>query len=289
MNKGGVFIVSGPSGSGKDTVLAELFRNKPDLLFSISSITRAMRPGEREGDKYNFISREKFEDMIKNDELLEHNIFVGNYYGTPRAYVEEQLEKGKDVILEIEIQGALKIKERFPDTLLLFLLPPDADTREARLRGRGTETEEVIAQRLERAVEESGYMEQYDYLIAHNIQPVGYMPLGSPRRPERDICPEDVADMQTPEMQEIAKAHGVHPALIALKWAHQRGEISIPFSVHNYVSNLKCVTEDPLTDEEMAKIATLEKGNRLVKGQVFLWEGAKDWHDLWDEDGVIVK
>lgn len=131
--------------------------------------------------------------------------------------------------------------------------------------------------------------EQYDYLIAHNIQPVGYMPLGSPRRPERDICPEDVADMQTPEMQEIAKAHGVHPALIALKWAHQRGEISIPFSVHNYVSNLKCVTEDPLTDEEMAKIATLEKENRLVKGQVFLWEGAKDWHDLWDEDGVIVK
>lgn len=131
--------------------------------------------------------------------------------------------------------------------------------------------------------------EQYDYLIAHNIQPVGYMPLGSPRRPERDICPEDVADMQTPEMQEIAKAHGVHPALIALKWAHQRGEISIPFSVHNYVSNLKCVTEDPLTDEEMAKIVTLEKGNRLVKGQVFLWEGAKDWHDLWDEDGVIVK
>ena len=131
--------------------------------------------------------------------------------------------------------------------------------------------------------------EQYDYLIDHNIQPVGYMPLGSPRRPERDICPEDVADMQTSEMQEIAKAHGVHPALIALKWAHQRGEISIPFSVHNYVSNLKCVTEDPLTDEEMAKIATLEKGNRLVKGQVFLWEGAKDWHDLWDEDGVIVK
>ena len=131
--------------------------------------------------------------------------------------------------------------------------------------------------------------EQYDYLVAHNIQPVGYMPLGSPRRPERDICPEDVADMQTPEMQEIAKAHGVHPALIALKWAHQRGEISIPFSVHNYASNLKCVTEDPLTEEEMAKIATLEKGNRLVKGQVFLWEGAKDWHDLWDEEGFIVK
>ena len=131
--------------------------------------------------------------------------------------------------------------------------------------------------------------ELYDYLVAHDIQPVGYMPIGSPRRPERDICPEDVADLEVPEMQAIAKAHGVHPALIALKWAHQRGEISIPFSVHNYASNLKCVTEDPLTEKEMATIATLEKGNRLVKGQVFLWHGARDWHDLWDEDGVIVK
>ena len=131
--------------------------------------------------------------------------------------------------------------------------------------------------------------ELYDYLVSHNIQPVGYMPLGSPRRPERDICPEDVADLQLPEMKAIAEAHGVHPALIALKWAHQRGEISIPFSVHNYSSNLKCVTEDPLTEEEMKVISTLEKGNRLVKGQVFLWEGANDWHDLWDEDGVIVK
>ena len=132
--------------------------------------------------------------------------------------------------------------------------------------------------------------ELYDYLVFKDIQPIGFMPLGSPQRPERDMCPEDVADLQTPEMQEIAKAHGVHPALIALKWAHQRGQIPIPFSVHEveYVSNLKCLTEDPLTDEEMAKIATLERNNRLVKGQVFLWEGANDWHDLWDEDGVIV-
>ena len=132
--------------------------------------------------------------------------------------------------------------------------------------------------------------ELFDYLVAHNIQPIGFMPLGSPQRPERDMCPEDVADLQTPEMQEIAKAHGVHPALIALKWAHQRGQIPIPVSVHEveYVSNLKSMLDDPLTDEEMAKIATLERNNRLVKGQVFLWEGAKDWHDLWDEDGVIV-
>ena len=132
--------------------------------------------------------------------------------------------------------------------------------------------------------------EIFDYLMTHDIQPIGFMPLGSPQRPERDMCPEDVADLQIPEMQEIAKAHGCHPALIALKWAHQRGQIPIPFSVHEaeYVSNLKAMTEDPLTEEEMQKIATLERNNRLVKGQVFLWEGAKDWHDLWDEEGKIV-
>ena len=133
--------------------------------------------------------------------------------------------------------------------------------------------------------------EIFDYLTEHKIQPIGFMPLGSPQRPERDMCPEDVADLQTPEMQEIAKAHGCHPALIALKWAHQRGQIPIPFSVHEaeYVSNLKAMTEDPLTEEEMKTIETLERNNRLVKGQVFLWEGAKDWHDLWDEEGFIVK
>lgn len=133
--------------------------------------------------------------------------------------------------------------------------------------------------------------ELFDYLVAHDIQPIGFMPLGSPQRPERDMMPEDVADLQTPIMKEIAQAHGCHPALISLKWAHQRGQIPIPFSIHEaeYVSNLKSMTEDPLTEEEMAKIATLECGNRLVKGQVFLWPGANDWHDLWDEDGVIVK
>ena len=132
--------------------------------------------------------------------------------------------------------------------------------------------------------------ELFNYLVAHNIQPIGFMPLGSPQRPERDILPDDIADLQTEIMQDIAKAHGVHPALIALKWAHQRGQIPIPFSVHEieYTSNLKCLTEDPLTKEEMARIKTLESNNRLVKGQVFLWEGAKDWHDLWDEDGFIV-
>ncbi|MDO5444832.1 MAG: aldo/keto reductase [Eubacteriales bacterium] len=130
--------------------------------------------------------------------------------------------------------------------------------------------------------------ELFDYLVAHDIQPVGFMPLGSPRRPERDIVATDIEDMKEPVLVDIAKAHGVHPASICLKWAVQRGQLPIPFSVHNYESNLECIAKDPLTDEEMAAIATMEKDNRLVKGQVFLWPGANDWHDLWDEEGVIV-
>lgn len=131
----------------------------------------------------------------------------------------------------------------------------------------------------------------FDYLVSKNIQPVGFMPLGSPQRPERDMEPTDIADLQVKEMKEIATTHGIHPALVALKWAHQRGQLPIPFSIveREYVSNLEAMTKDPLTEEEMAKIATLERNNRLVKGQVFLWDGAKDWHDLWDEEGVIVK
>lgn len=130
--------------------------------------------------------------------------------------------------------------------------------------------------------------ELFDYLVALDIQPVGFMPLGSPRRPERDIVAEDIEDMKVPQLVEIAKAHNCHPATICLKWAYQRGQIPIPFSIHNYEGNLESTVSEPLTDEEMATLATLEMNNRLVKGQVFLWEGANDWHDLWDEDGVIV-
>ena len=128
--------------------------------------------------------------------------------------------------------------------------------------------------------------ELFDYLNAHHIQPVGYMPIGSPRRPERDIVETDIADLELPEMRAIAQAHGVHPAIIALKWAVQRGPI--PFSIHNYIANLECTMTEPLTEEEMRTIGTLERHNRLVKGQVFLWPGAKDWNDLWDEEGRIV-
>lgn len=133
--------------------------------------------------------------------------------------------------------------------------------------------------------------ELYDYVVAQGIQPVGFCPIGSPTRPDRDTTPDDIADIQVPELVEIAKAHGVHPAVICLKWAVQRGQIPIPFSIHEneYVSNLKCTTVDPLTDEEMATLKSIDKNCRLIKGQVFLWPGATDWHDLWDEDGVIVK
>lgn len=133
--------------------------------------------------------------------------------------------------------------------------------------------------------------ELFDYLVAHEIQPIGFMPLGSPQRPERDMEPGDVADMQLPEMKAIAQAHGVHPAIVSLKWAMQRGQIPIPFSIHEmeYVSNLQATISEPLTEDEMKTISTLERNNRLVKGQVFLWEGANDWHDLWDEEGFIVK
>lgn len=131
----------------------------------------------------------------------------------------------------------------------------------------------------------------YDYVVAHGITPIGFCPIGSPTRPDRDMTPEDVADIAVPEVVEVAKAHGVHPAVICLKWAVQRGQIPIPFSIHEneYVSNLRCTTEDPLTDAEMAKLKTVERNCRLIKGQVFLWPSANDWHDLWDEHGVIVQ
>ena len=133
--------------------------------------------------------------------------------------------------------------------------------------------------------------ELYDYVVSKGIQPIGFCPIGSPTRPDRDMTPDDIADIQVPEVVEIAKRHQVHPAVICLKWAVQRGTLPIPFSIHEneYVSNLRCTFEDPLTDEEMAVLKTVDKNCRLIKGQVFLWPGANSWHDLWDEDGTITK
>lgn len=133
--------------------------------------------------------------------------------------------------------------------------------------------------------------ELFDYAVKHEIQPIGYCPIGSPSRPERDRTAEDVADTQMPEIVEIAEAHHVHPVVICLKWAVQRGQIPIPFSVKEpqYISNLQCAAEDPLTDAEMERIRLADKNCRLIKGQVFLWKGARSWEDLWDLDGTITK
>ncbi|BCY18982.1 MAG: aldo/keto reductase [Chloroflexi bacterium] len=133
--------------------------------------------------------------------------------------------------------------------------------------------------------------ELFDYCISNEIVPIGFSPIGSPTRPDRDKTPEDTVDIEDPVIVKIAKRLNVHPAVVCVKWAVQRGQIPIPFSIYpkEYVSNLKSVTENPLTDEEMKEIAGIDKNDRLIKGQVFLWESAKDWRDLWDLDGTITK
>ena len=167
-DKGILIVVSGFSGAGKGTLMRKLLENYDNYALSISMTTRKPREGERHGVEYFFASREEFEAKIAEDKLIEYACYCDNYYGTPREYVEEQLQAGKDVILEIEIQGALKIKEKFPESLLLFVTPPSAKELERRLVGRGTETPEVIAKRLSRASEESEGIEAYDYIVVND-------------------------------------------------------------------------------------------------------------------------
>ena len=167
--RGILIVVSGFSGSGKGTIMKEIMNRYDNYALSVSATTRKPRPGEEDGREYFFRSTEEFEKMIAKDELIEYARYVDNYYGTPRAYVEEQLEAGKDVILEIEIQGALKVKEKFPDTLFLFVTPPTAAELRERLVGRGTETMDVIDFRMKRAKEEAEGMGRYDYLIINDV------------------------------------------------------------------------------------------------------------------------
>lgn len=166
--QGTLVVVSGFAGTGKGTVMKELLGRYDSYALSISATTRQPRPTEVDGREYFFKTKEEFENMIEENAFLEHACYVGNYYGTPKKYVEEQLADGRDVILEIEIQGALHIKEQFPDALLLFIAPPSADVLKQRLTDRGTESEDVIAKRLARAVEESRGIEQYDYLVVND-------------------------------------------------------------------------------------------------------------------------
>lgn len=168
-NKGKLVVISGFSGAGKGTLMKALMeQHGQDYALSVSATTREPRPGEQNGVSYFFVTKEKFEEMIAADEFVEYARYVNNYYGTPKAYVEDQMNLGKNVILEIEMQGALKIKEKFPDAILLFVTAPDANTLHMRLAGRGTEAPDVIAARLSRAYEESEGIENYDYLVVND-------------------------------------------------------------------------------------------------------------------------
>ena len=165
--KGILVVVSGFSGAGKGTIMKNLTQKYDNYALSISATTRAPRPGEEEGESYFFVSKDRFEEMIDRDELVEYAKYVDNYYGTPRKFVEDCLNEGKDVILEIEIQGALKIKKKFPDSLLIFMAPPSAEELRARLIGRNTEDEETVNKRLSRAIVEAEGVEAYDYILVN--------------------------------------------------------------------------------------------------------------------------
>ena len=167
-NRGILTVVSGFSGAGKGTIMKELTSKYPEYALSISATTRARRKNEIHGREYFFVSEKRFREMIEKEELYEYAVYSENYYGTPRAYVDEQLNLGRDVILEIEVQGAEKIKKQFPDTVLVFVAPPGAEELRTRLIGRGTETEDSIKKRLLRAVEEAEYMSGYDYILIND-------------------------------------------------------------------------------------------------------------------------
>ena len=168
MKKGKLLVISGPSGVGKGTVVGELMKLRDDRCFSVSATTRAPRPGEVDGVRYFFVSKERFEEMIVNDELLEYAQFVSKSYGTPKQYVESKLEQGVNVILDIEIQGARNVCRMLPDAVSVYMIPPSYEELERRLRGRGTETEEQIQGRLNTAMEEARAADFYRYIIVNN-------------------------------------------------------------------------------------------------------------------------
>lgn len=166
--KGILFILSGPSGVGKGTVRQRLFEQQTHLKYSVSATTRNKRPGEEEGVDYFYKSKASFEQMIQEDELLEYAKYVNNYYGTPKAYVTEQLEKGNDVFLEIEVQGAMQVKRNFPEGVFIFLFPPSLEELKNRIVNRGTESNELVINRLKEAKKEIDMMSEYDYVVVND-------------------------------------------------------------------------------------------------------------------------
>ena len=167
MEKGVLAVISGFSGVGKGTLVKELIKRYDDYALSISATTRSPRPGEENGREYFFLTKEEFKKGIGEGKFLEYTVYVDNYYGTPKDYVLEQMEQGKNIILEIEVEGGFNIKKAFPQAKLIFIVPPNKQELERRLRKRGTETEEEIQRRLARAEEEKVYMNDYDYILVN--------------------------------------------------------------------------------------------------------------------------
>lgn len=168
MSKGRLIIVSGPSGSGKDTVLTEVFKRHPEIRLSISAVTRAMREGEVKNGKYHFVTREQFEKALDQGEMLEHNVYLGNYYGTPKKPVDDAVADGAEIVLEIDINGARTVKKKCPDALSIFIMPPSFAVLKKRLSGRGTESPEQIWGRLNIALGEIEHANGYDYIVIND-------------------------------------------------------------------------------------------------------------------------
>ena len=166
--RGQLIVLSGPSGVGKSTVIAELLGERKDIYFSVSFTTRNPRVGEADGVNYNFVSREEFERMISADELLEYAQYVGNYYGTSLKIIQDKLAAGVDVLLDIEVQGAAKVRSKCPEAVLIFIIPPSFEELSRRLHGRATDNEDVIAGRLQKAREEYRQIPNYDYLVVND-------------------------------------------------------------------------------------------------------------------------
>lgn len=198
---GMITVLSGFSGAGKGTIMKHLLQDYPGQYYlSISATTRGKRLGEEEGREYFFKTQEEFDAMVEAGEFLEHATFNGKSYGTPRSYVQKLVDEGKDVILEIEVQGALQVKKQFPDSLLLFVTPPTAEILQERLVGRGTETEDVIRERLAISAKESHLMAQYDYLIINDtledaVREVHYIIQSEHLATKRNL--DTILDMQT--------------------------------------------------------------------------------------------
>ena len=166
--RGKLIVISGPSGAGKSTVVFKALEGRDDVCFSVSATTRKPRPGEVDGKEYFFVDLDKFRDMVANDEFLEHAVYVANSYGTPRAYVEKKLDEGMNVLLDIEVQGALQVHEKMPDAVMIFIIPPSMEELRRRLVARGTDSERAIEARLIRARQEYAEADFYNYIIVND-------------------------------------------------------------------------------------------------------------------------